>query len=112
MNNRVLRITKYRADWKPKDRKVKGGPKDNCFANMSVEEFGELLDQDMSEPVILEGMATAEVHKLTQEWTGWSVDDIAVLADTSAIALTEHEQDSARPQQEEVMAEDMAELEG
>ena len=77
---------KYRSDGKSKARKETGGPKDTKLANMSTEEFGELFDRDMSVEFSPEGMVRAdEVHEQTQDWPGWSADDIAVFDDTSAI---------------------------
>jgi hypothetical protein len=54
---------------------------------MSTEEFKELYGGDMSlEPVIPEGMVEdEEVHEPTQDWPGWSADNITVFDDTSAI---------------------------
>jgi hypothetical protein len=87
MNNRKQRITKYRQDGIPKDRKEKGGSKGNKLANMSTEEFGELFGRDMSlEPIIPDAMMEdAEVQEPTQDWPGWSTDDITIFNDTSAI---------------------------
>jgi hypothetical protein len=74
---------------------------------MSTEEFGALLNQDMSEHVISQDMAMAEVHELIQEWTGWSADDLEDFADTLAIETKENS-----TIQQEAKAEDTAELEG
>jgi hypothetical protein len=54
---------------------------------MSTEEFGELFGRDMSlEPTIPDAMMEdAEVHEPTQDWPGWSTDDITLFNDTSAI---------------------------
>ena len=108
MSNRVPRITKYRQDGKPKGPKEKGGPNDNSFANMSTEEFGALLEQDMSEPVILKDTEMEEVQEPAHEWAGWSADDIEVFANTSAIE-TDVENTI---QQQEARTEDTAELDG
>jgi hypothetical protein len=89
MSNKVPRIAKYRQDGKPKGPKGKGGQNDNSFANMSTVEFGALLDQDMSEQVILKDTEMAEVQEPTQDWAGWSTEDLEVFADTWAIEAEE-----------------------